>query len=161
MFKKLSILFLASFLFLAGCSLDGSTTYTGTYEYAAVAVASGPQTYYSVSVSVKVKDNKIVFVKVNPDTEVRYNLTASWEDKALWIDGQEAFLKSFEGKTVAEVLSIRVSVLEETSGYHLKGQPEEVEGYDVVTGATQSSGRVILAIQQALPKASGSMGQVE
>ena len=68
-------------------------------------------------------------------------------------DNQAAFLDSFKGKTIQEILSIVVNVIDTTQGYSLKGQPETIEGYvDAVAGATQSSGRVILAIQDALSK---------
>ncbi len=120
--------------------------------------------FYGVKVSVTVKGNVITEVKVtSTDTEDYTNLSASWPNKAVWTDGQAAFLKSFEGLTVEEVNAITVAKTD-------KGQPDTgssnavknpftnlPEGLKVVqtaegTGATQSTGRVILAVQNALSK---------
>lgn len=152
MFKKIGFLLMIGVLFLTGCTIGGGETVKGVYEYAANAAGN---TYYSASVTVKVKDEKIVSVTLDDDSDVRFNLTQSWanEDKLNWTDNQAAFLDSFKGKTIQEILSIVVNVIDTTQGYSLKGQPETIEGYvDAVAGATQSSGRVILAIQDALSK---------
>ena len=56
-----------------------------------------------------------------------------------------SFAQSFEGMTVEEVNAITVECDD-------KSQPKTITGVEYVTGATQSSGRTILAIQNALSK---------
>jgi len=121
----------------------GTKTVSGEYKYANAWVEGA---FYGVKVDVTVENNVVTAVTVtSTDTAEYTNLSASWEDKAKWTDGQADFLASFAGKTVAEVMSIVVDCAE-------NGQPNTVTGFTAVAGATQSSGRVILAVQNALSK---------
>ena len=142
--KKILVLMLAFVMVFAACALTAcgkEYTYTGEYKYENAWV---PGAYYGVKVSVTVKGDKITAVEVTSEnTDAYTNLSASWGDKALWEEGEEAFLASFAGMTVAEVNAVEVACA-------ANGQPNTVTGMEYVTGATQSSGRVILAIQNAL-----------
>ena len=130
---------------LAAC--EGEKTYDGEYSYAHPYGVEGKT--YGAKVHVTVKGGVIMSVTVDADTEDYFNLTDSWTSKQTWIDGQEAFLKSFEGMTVKELKAIKVACNE-------KGVPNEngitelPADWNYVTGATQSSGRIILAMQNAL-----------
>ena len=67
------------------------------------------------------------------------------EGKKAWLAQRDSFAQSFVGKTVEEVNAIVVECDD-------KSQPKTITGVEYVTGATQSSGRTILAIQNALSK---------
>ena len=137
----LAVVMLVSVFALTACAKE--QTVAGEYAYDNAWV---PGAKYGVQVEVTVKGDIITNVKVtSTDSETYTNLSASWGDKAKWTDGQEAFLASFVGKTVAEINAIVVDCAE-------SGQPNSVTGFTAVAGATQSSGRVILAIQNALTK---------
>ena len=136
----LAVVMLVSVFALTACNQQ---TVEGEYAYDNAWV---PGAKYGVKVSVTL--NKDVITKVvvtSEDTETYTNLSASWDKKATWENGQAAFLASFEGKTIQDVLNIRVACA-------ANGQPNSVEGFTAVAGATQSSGRVILAIQNAIKK---------
>ncbi len=136
----------------AGCG--GSKTYEGEYHYANPWGGND----YGVKVKVEVKDDKIQKVTlVDCDYVV---VTDSWADKAKWNDGVNALLAKYEGKTVAEVKAIEVKTNPETVGSAdtyfsaVKGQPDNGQalGGLLITGATQGSGRLVLAVQNALSK---------
>ena len=136
----LAVVMLVSVFALTACNQQ---TVEGEYKYENPYAAGK---YYGVKVSVTL--NKDVITKVvitSENTEEYTNLSSSWTDKATWENGEAAFLASFEGKTIQDVLNIRVACGE-------KGEPAKngIEGFEYVTGATQSSGRVILAIQNAI-----------
>ena len=134
----LAVVMLVSVFALTACNQQ---TVEGEYAYDNAWVQGAK---YGVKVSVTL--NKDVITKVvvtSTDTENYTNLSASWTEKATWENGQAAFLASFEGKTIQDVLNIRVACA-------ANGQPSTIEGFEYVTGATQSSGRVILAIQNAI-----------
>ena len=142
--KKILVLMLAFVMVFAVCSLTAcgeEVTYNGEYKYENAWV---PGNYYGVQVEVTVKGDKVKSVVVTSENTDSYtNLSASWTDKALWEEGEEAFLASFVGMTVDAVNALVVDCA-------TTGQPNTVTGMEYVTGATQSSGRVILAIQNAL-----------
>ena len=104
---------------------------------------------YGAKVTVTVKGGVITAVEVAADTENFFNLTSSWESKQTWVDGQKAFLDSFVGLSVDEVKAIKVDCAENGVPNTVTGAPAALK---VVAGATQSSGRVILAVQNALSK---------
>ncbi len=122
---------------LAACG-EQTETKTGEYSYAN---AWNPSSSYGIKVSVDVKGDKIESVKIVDSSYV--SVTDSWENKAVWNDGIEAYLASFSGMKVADVLAAKVTT-------DVKGQPSAVSGLDIITGATQGTGRLILAIQNAL-----------
>ncbi len=135
----LVVVMLVSVFALTAC--DQTKTVSGEYKYEN---AWSKGKYYGVKVDVTVKGDVITKVVVTSENTDEYtNLSASWENKATWENGEAAFLASFEGKTIQDVLNIRVACA-------ANGQPSSVEGFTAVAGATQSSGRTILAIQNAI-----------
>ena len=117
----------------------GYSVYSGEYKYENTWVSG---TYYGIAVKVVVKDNKIACVGIaNSDyTEV----TDSWSDKNLWLDGIDDLLTAYRNRTVEEVLSASVTTND-------NGQPTAVSDSTLmITGATQGSGRLLLAVQNAL-----------
>ena len=158
----------------AGCGKDNEdpqpqpqpqeTTYTGSYAYK----SSWGNGYYGVKVDVKVADGKITSVALaqgQPDGWT--NITESWTENTDTTGGKEVqlghekaqaglsdYLKKFEGKKVDDILAMNVSV-------DANGQPktdttgETSQGDLIYTGATQTSGRIILAVQNALEKIDG------
>ena len=71
-------------------------------------------------------------------------MTDSWSDKNLWLDGIDGLLAAYEGRGVDEILSASVTTDD-------NGQPTAVSDSTLmITGATQGSGRLLLAVQNAL-----------
>jgi uncharacterized protein with FMN-binding domain len=136
----LAVVMLVSVFALTAC--DQPQTVSGEYAYDNTWV---PGAKYGVKVDVTVKGDiitKVVVTSTNTENYTNASETTKW-DKAVWENGQEAFLASFEGKTIQDVLNIRVACAAD-------GAPKSVEGFTVVAGATNSSGRTILAIQNAI-----------
>lgn len=139
---------------LVGCG-EFTGTCQGEYKYANTH-AEG--TYYGVSVTVEVKDGTITKVTCADDTATMFNVTASWDGHDAAVAALPEYLKKFEGKKVADIKALNVATVsaEEAGGYSPEGQPktdaDSVEGWKdyVLTGATQTGGRIILAIQAAL-----------
>ncbi|MBO5772276.1 MAG: hypothetical protein J6R37_00535, partial [Clostridia bacterium] len=127
---------------LAIQSALGKHTAVGSYKYEN---SRNPGSYYGCAVKVVVVDGKIDSLHVFSDEETTWhNLTPTWSNRDIYLTGEEAFLASFIGVEVADILAIEVTCKE-------SGQPETVGSEThMVTGATQSCGRVILAIQDAL-----------
>ena len=97
---------------------------------------------YGVKVSVVVEEGVIQSVEVLPSeyTEV----TDSWENKNVYLEGRDELLAAYVGKTVDEVLAIEV-----TCG--VDGTPSAVGDSDfLISGATNCSGRLLRAVQDAL-----------
>ena len=152
--KKILVLALAivmalSVVALVACGTE--ETVEGSYEYAN-AWTEGQQ--YGCKVKVTVKGGVITAIEVTEDTETYYNLSAGWTDKSKWEQGAEAMINSFIGRTVEEINAISVPC--NATGESPVGQPKTIDGapaeLKIVTGATQSSGRLILAVQNALSK---------
>ena len=119
--------------------VEGYSVYSGEYKYENQWVSGS---YYGIAVKVVVKDNKIACVGIaNSDyTEV----TDSWSDKNLWLDGIDGLLAAYKGRGVDEILSASVTTDD-------NGQPTAVSDSTLmITGATQGSGRLLLAVQNAL-----------
>lgn len=142
----------------AGCGKDNEepqpqpqpqpqgTTYTGAYAY------SNTWGTYGVKVDVTVNDGKITSVKyadAQPDGWT--NVTASWDTDGSKAAGVADYLKKFEGKTVDEVLALDVAVT--ATGQPDSDNGDASQGDLIYTGATQTSGRIILAVQDALAPA--------
>ena len=142
------VLALSALVVLAAC--DSEKTYDGEYSYAhPYAPDSGAK--YGAKVHVTVKGGVIMGVTVDADTADFFNLTDSWteEGKANWNSHKAEFLKSFEGMTVAELKAIKVECNEKgvPNEKGISGMPKD---WNYVAGCTQSSGRIILAMQNAL-----------
>lgn len=131
---------------VAGCG--GSKAYNGTYvgEYSYMS----DETHYGIKVSVVVENDVIQSVtKLESDlVEVSPAIPDVWSEQnvANWNDNLSGLLEKYKGKTVAEIKAIKVTVAAD-------GLPtlsaEEFNGL-VISGATQSSGRLLLAVQNAL-----------
>ena len=128
-------------------SVGGGETYEGEYGY----VAWG--TNYGIKVSVTVSDNTIQNVTVLDSDYVE--VTDSWDNKNIWIDGLNGLLATYNGKTVGEILSATV-VTDDT------GVPGSVSDSSLmISGATQGSGRLLLAVKNALTNAGYSVYEGE
>lgn len=148
----------------------GGETHDGEYSYEN---AYNPAQKYGCKVKVTVNNGTITKVVVVADTADFFNLSEGWKDKETgedtqgkkdWIAKGDKMAQNFVGMKVEDVLAITVACQEETVGSadtyfsSVKGQPIAggITGapadLEVVTGATQSSGRLILAVQNALGK---------
>lgn len=126
---------------LAGCGSVYDGTYEGEYHYTEYG------TEYGIKVKVEVEKDVITAITVLPSdfveaTPVEYG----WDDSALWSQGRAQLLQKYVGRTVGEIKAEKVPV-------DSVGAPiTEGANYDglLVSGATQSSGRLLLAVQNAL-----------
>ncbi len=143
--------------FTAGCSI---AEYEGEYSYPNQWAPTAP--YYGIKVNVKVqtdkKGDRIREVKIVDSDYV--SVTETWEDKQVWLDGVDELVTKYRGRYLADVLC-------ETVETDANGQPEtrdnqpgqaQTFGGLIVTGATQGSGRLLLAVQDALEKAAKDLG---
>lgn len=124
---------------LTGCG-GGEKTFTGEYSY------DTEYGRYGAKVNVVVKGDVIDRVEIVESDLIR--VTPQWEGSTVYHEGEQALLESFSGKTVSQVKGYTVTTAED-------GVPTKVEaeGIAVVTGASQSTGRLVLAVQNALEKA--------
>ncbi len=129
----------AALFAVSNYNIAAADEYIGEYKYENAWVAGS---YYGIKVAVRVADGKIVEV-IELDSDYT-SVTDSWANKQIWIDGLADLLKAYQGKTVEEILAVPVSVA-------TNGQPEAVADSNLmITGATQGSGRLLLAVQNAL-----------
>lgn len=139
-----------SALAFSACGEKG-TVYEGDYHYAT------NYGTYGAKVQVRVYEGKITNV-----TSVKSDYSEAsegWDGRQNYLSNKEKLLRFFEGKTVEEVMSYAVKCSE--NGAPLVYSVDEnaitplaIKG-DLITGATQSSGRMILAVQNALSKING------
>lgn len=129
---------IASALSLAGCG-GGTSKVTGDYHYDA------EYGTYGVKVEVEVQNGIVKGVCIVKSDYIE--VTDIWKGKQNYLDNRQFMLDSFKGKTVEEILSYTVSTEQD-------GTPAQVtaDSLHVVTGATQCSGRLLLAVQNALKK---------
>lgn len=155
MFKKLGAVFALSALFISGCSCEPTVVepegYEGVYSYEAFGNTYGAK----VKVEIDKDTKKVTKVHLYDDTDEMTNLSGAlgtWteEDRANWNDNKAEFLKSFEGLTLEEIMSIEVPTNEGGVPSNLEEGATGYGTFDVVAGATQSSGRVIKAVQKAI-----------
>ncbi len=148
--KKIVVLLLAVVMVLsvvAFVACAPSETVTGEYHYANPYSAESPD--YGAKVDVTVSNGKITKVTLYSDEDTGWvNLTSTWDNRQTWLDGVDNYLKSFEGKTVEEVNAATATI------QGVNDATSNSVSIDHVTGATQSSARVLLAIQNALSKLS-------
>ncbi len=122
---------------LAACG-GNTTTLEGEYQYTAW------NTNYGVKVEVTVNkdDNTIEKVEIVESDYVQ--CTESWEDRNIYVNGEAELLAAYEGISVDDVLAMTVTLDKD-------GIPTAVSESDLlITGATQSSGRLLKAVQDAL-----------
>lgn len=128
----------------AGCG-ETAKTYEGSYHYPNAWNPEGAE--YGVKVKVTVNGDKISKVEIVESDYVQ--VTASWESKQTYIDGEANLLKAYEGKTVADVKGYTASI----KGVGDAETNAVSESSVLLTGATQSSARLLLAVQDALKNA--------
>lgn len=142
--------------FATGCGgKDGK--YVGSYSY---------ENYghtYGIVVQVTVKNNIITRVeditKSNEDTKDWVSISSAgygWEEEDVknWNTNEEWLLAQYEGLSVADVLAIDAYVKTNGEPYSIdKNGALVTDDYElVISGATQGSVRVLLAVQDALGK---------
>lgn len=131
---------------LSACS--SGEVYTGEYGYTQYG------TNYGIRVQVAVDDGKIKALKVASSDYVSVSEPmGEWteEDANNWKNGLSDLLKAYEGRTVDEVLAMQVAVSED--GAPLVKGDEGFVNYDnglIISGSTLGSGRLLLAVQNAL-----------
>ena len=130
---------------LSGCAWTTQTA-EGEYHYTNYGVE------YGVKVSVEVQNDekgerirKVTIIDSGYTQLSDANADYGWtdEDRQVYIDGEQALLDSYRGKDVVEVLSMDVDT-------DAIGQPTSADSSVTISGATQSSGRLLLAVQDAL-----------
>lgn len=162
-FKGLSIL-VASTALCAGiatasaCSGGYNGTYEGDYHY---------ENYghtYGIKVKVTVENNIITKVEnISPENYVvvsAANPSYGWSEEAVahWNDNEAWLLQKYEGVAVADILDMKVYVKKNGEPYGVtdsKNEPRNTELQEsglIISGATQGSGRVLLAVQNAFKK---------
>ncbi len=125
----------------------GYKYYDGEYKHEN-AYASG--SYYGIKVRVAVKGGTVKAVGILPSDYTE--ATESWSGKAGWDKNVQGLLNSYIGKSVSKITAVEVSC--SSSGEPLsteKGGLPADSGY-VLAGATVGSGRLLLAVQNALSK---------
>ena len=78
--------------------------------------------------------------------------TGDWsnDDKVNWLNKENWLLQQYIGKSVSEVLAIQVFYDENGEPYSQADNPNLASSGLVLSGATQGSGRLLLAVQNAL-----------
>jgi hypothetical protein len=137
---------------MASC---GGTAYTGEYHY-----STDYGFDYGVKVEVTVSGDTIKSVKILDSDYHKITDAATWSEEGVknYTDNEAALLKSFEGMKVADVKAYTVQTVSESeaSQYLPAGQPKEggitpTDGsIKLISGATQCTGRLILAVQDAI-----------
>ncbi len=155
--KKLIVIALAVVMMVSAVAVLAAcgTTYEGECSY----TVTDWNSTYGVKVKVTVNGDKIAKVElVDYDQWVRTtadNPANGWTSHDTVEDAYPSFLQKFEGKTIDEVKAIKVTV---PSG-NITAAESYTVGVDAaykadwsITGGTQSSARVIAAVQNALSK---------
>ena len=140
----------------AGCS-GKEYTRVGSYSY----VNYGHT--YGVVVEVTVKNNIITRVeditKSNEESKDWVpvsdpNPAYGWSEEAVanWNTNEEWLLAQYEGWSVADILALKAYVKTGGEPYSEDKNVDAVESSLVISGATQGSVRILLAVQDALGK---------
>jgi hypothetical protein len=137
-------------------NLDGYKVVEGEYHYENAYGGSE----YGIKVRVVTKNDTILKVtKLSSDYVDATSKEYGYTNYDSWANGLSGLLAKYEGKTVAEIKAITVVTDAETVGSaetyfsSVKGQPSSVSDSNyIITGATQGSGRLMLAVQDALSK---------
>ena len=178
-FKGLSVL-VASTALCAGiatasaCSGGYNGTYYGEYHY------MSQYGVYGMVVEVTVENNIITKVEdiTNTDLEKQSGkvkneagelveqasgvtwvvVSDSWTNKDVWNENAAWLLQQYEGMSVTDIKNTKVFIQSSGCPYNLVDKnnnprnPQLAESGLVITGASQGSGRCLLAIQDALSK---------
>ncbi|MCD7729217.1 MAG: hypothetical protein LUI60_04820 [Clostridia bacterium] len=155
---KIALICTAAALSVAAASVSAchkavSGTFEGEYKYDNP-YAEG--TYYGVKVSVEVEEDVIKSVTVLDSEYIQ--ASDSYEewgwDNTVYQNGRDNLLASYAGKTVDDILALSVAVDEDGAPY--VSTDRNFVSYDsdlLISGATQSSGRMLLAVKNALENA--------
>lgn len=142
---------------MTGCN-EKTETFTGEYKYDN---AWTPGNTYGVKVKVEVKGDKITNVTYEADKEdgTYVNVSPSWNEgvpegslgaKKTNEEIPNYLKNTFVGKTVAEVKALKVATAANGEPLVVKGDKQTLDSAYILSGATQTSGRFVLAIQNAL-----------
>ena len=134
----------------------GPRTYMGEHAYPNAYNATGD--WYGAKVDVTVNNGVITNVRLYTVEEAGglIRTSQSWENFATTEAAYPEFLRKCVGMSVADVMAITVTVkaaVSPVTGVLVVGEPNKIgnaPGDLVISGATQSAGRVILAVQDAL-----------
>lgn len=130
-----------------GCNAGYNGTYEGEYKY------SNYGHDYGIKVRVTVENN--IITKVVDITKGAYvvvsdaNPAYGWTEDAVanWTNNESYLLQKYEGWAVSDILAIQVFIKENGEPY---GKTENAAMSDLmISGATQGSGRLLLAVQAA------------
>ncbi|MEA4822048.1 MAG: FMN-binding protein, partial [Erysipelotrichales bacterium] len=97
---------------------------------------------FTAKVSIEIKNDKIVSISLDENSNIT-SPAEKWTNDSVWFDNYEDLLASFEGLKVEDVLQATADI----------SAPSVTGGVDKITGATLSSARLLLAIQNGLNKA--------
>lgn len=144
---------------LAACSDNSNNegskpqTVTGQWDYEQT--YSENTTHYGVKVNVTVEDGKITKVEIAESDFVQ--ATPSWtetDDGKNYLAKEADLLNAYKGLDVEDVLDMEVATASDKAP--LKQNEEGFKAYTdedlLIDGATQSCGRILLAVQNALEK---------
>jgi flavin-binding protein dodecin len=120
------------------------TTYQGEYSY------TNYGTNYGVKVEVSVKNGKILNVAILPSDLVQLspaNAEYGWTEamRTEYLNNEISLLKAYVGKSVTEIQSATASIKGVADA-----ETNSVSISDLKIGASQSSARLLLAVQNAL-----------
>lgn len=139
------LLISAAVIPLSACSQD--KTVTGEMHY------NNYGTEYGIKVNVEVQGDRIKKVTVaDSDYKDASDAMGDWNPQ-VWNDGLDGLLASYRGRYVSDVLAKKVET-------NAKGEPLTTNdaGFNdfgddyIITGATMGSGRLLIAVQNALKK---------
>ncbi|MGN0805165.1 MAG: FMN-binding protein [Candidatus Coproplasma sp.] len=133
-----------SCLTLSACSM--SKTVTGEMHY------NEYDTEFGVKVNVKVKDGVIKKVTIAQSDYVMASPDDSGWDSTEWDNNLNSLLSAYNGKRVEDILSKEVA--KEGEKPLVKGDEGFIDYGEefIISGATLGSGRLMLAVQNALSK---------
>lgn len=148
---------------VAGCAQPMNGEAEGEYHYANAWAPTSPD--YGVKVKVTVENDIIKSVEIVESDYVQ--ATPSWvaggsEGATAYTNGgEEELLEKYVGLNVNDVLSMEIAVNEDKSPVSNNSDGTVNEDFDadtfktgdtslLVSGATQSSGRILLAVQNAI-----------
>ena len=149
---------------VVGFAACGDKTVSGTAEGSYSYSVESWGTTYGVKVKITVEDNIIKSIET-VDVEGWTEATDGWENQQTYLDGKDALLKKYVGLDIDDVAKIEVATVQtdNADAHEFKGQPvnKDGEGFNaytvddtdlIITNCTQSCGRLLLAVQDAISK---------
>lgn len=125
----------------AACESGETTSYDGDYHYT-VNYGNG-DLVYGIKVRVYVKGEKVT--KVERIDSDYISVTSGWTNEQTYKSGESALLKKYSCKTVEEIQKAVAAI----DGQEGSTSNACDEGY-LLSGCTQSSARLLKAVQNAL-----------